>query len=46
MCGKYYVDEETAREIQKVLRYVDERFRQQSMQNVERIAATDIHPTK
>ena len=46
MCGRYYVDEETAREIQKVLRYVDERFRQQSMQNVERIAATDIHPTK
>ena len=46
MCGRYYVDEETAREIQRVLRYVDERRWRQSMGDVRRIAAKDIHPAE
>lgn len=46
MCGRYYVDDETAREIEKVLRHVDERLRQQSMISVKKIAANDIHPTE
>ncbi len=44
MCGRYYVDDKTAREIEKVIRSVDEKLRQQSMMNVEKIAAKDIHP--
>lgn len=31
MCGRYYVDDETAREIEKVIRQVDEKLRQDSM---------------
>lgn len=27
MCGRYYVDDETAREIEKLVRQVDERLR-------------------
>ena len=33
MCGRYYVDDETAREIEKVIRQVDEKLRQDSMIN-------------
>ncbi|MCI8950988.1 MAG: SOS response-associated peptidase [Lachnospiraceae bacterium] len=46
MCGRYYVNNETAREIEKVLQYVDEKLKQQSMINVKKIAAKDIHPTE
>lgn len=31
MCGRYYVDDETARKIEKVIRQVDEKLRQDSM---------------
>lgn len=44
MCGRYYVDDETAREIAKLLRQMEERQRQASMQAVGRIVAGDIHP--
>ena len=27
MCGRYYVDDETAREIEKLIRQVDEKMR-------------------
>lgn len=30
MCGRYYVDDETAREIEKLVRKIDERKRQES----------------
>ena len=44
MCGRYYVDDETAAEIEKLLRQMEERQRQASMQAVGRIVAGDIHP--
>lgn len=28
MCGRYYVDDDTAREIEKLVRQVDEKMRQ------------------
>lgn len=36
MCGRYYIDDDTAREIEKLVRQVDERMRQ----------ARDIHPSE
>lgn len=46
MCGRYYVDEETAREIEKLVRQMDERKRQESLQAAGRITAGDIYPGK
>lgn len=46
MCGRYYVDDETAREIEKLVRQMDGRKRQESLQAVSRIAAGDIYPGK
>lgn len=37
MCGRYYVDDETAREIEKLVRQVDEKLRQKKIQG-------DIYP--
>ena len=38
MCGRYYVDDETAKEIEKIVRSVDEQLKKE--------AARDIHPTE
>ena len=38
MCGRFYIDDETAREIERTVRKVDEQLRR------ERITG-DIHPT-
>ena len=46
MCGRYYVDDETAREIEKLVQQIDERKRQESIQAVSRIVTGDIHPGK
>ena len=46
MCGRYYVDDETAAEIEKLLRQMDERKRKESLQAVSRIASGDIYPGK
>lgn len=46
MCGRYYVDDETAREIEKLIRQMDERKRRESLQAVSRIAVGDIYPGK
>lgn len=46
MCGRYYVNDETAREIEKLLRQMDEKRRQESVRAVGRIVAEDIHPGK
>ena len=46
MCGRYYVDDETAREIEKMVRQIDERQRQESLRAVDRIVAGDIYPGK
>ena len=46
MCGRYYVDDDTAREIEKLVRQVDEKmWRKTSSCKVE-VAAKDIHPTE
>ena len=34
MCGRYYVDDDTAREIEKVVRQADERMRQAAENSV------------
>ncbi len=44
MCGRYYVDDETAREIEKLVRQIGEKKRRESMQVVDRISAGDIYP--
>ncbi|MCI8659426.1 MAG: SOS response-associated peptidase [Lachnospiraceae bacterium] len=46
MCGRYYVDDETAREIERVIRQMEERRRQESMMAVRRIRAKDVCPTE
>lgn len=46
MCGRYYVDDETAREIEELIWRMDERKRQESLQAVSRIVAADIYPGK
>ena len=46
MCGRYYVDNETAREIEKLIRQVDEKLRQDSMAAVKMITEKDIYPTQ
>ena len=43
MCGRYYVDDETAREIEKLVRQMDERKRRESLRAVEKITAKDIY---
>lgn len=46
MCGRYYVDDETAREIEKLVRQMSEKQRRESIKAIGRIAAGDIHPGK
>ncbi len=46
MCGRYYVDDETAREIEKLVWQMDERKRQESLRAVDRIVVGDIYPGK
>lgn len=46
MCGRYYVDDETAGEIEELVRQTDEKRRQESLRAVSRITAEDIHPGK
>ncbi len=46
MCGRYYVDDETAKEIEKLVRQIDVKKRQESLQAAGRIASGDIFPGK
>ena len=46
MCGRYYVDDETAREIEKLIRQVDQKLRQDSMAAVKKIGEKDIYPAQ
>ena len=43
MCGRYYVDDETAREIEKLIRQVNEKMRK--AENIH-LQAGDIHPSE
>ncbi len=46
MCGRYYVDDDTAREIEKLVRKVDEKMRGTAAAGRVEIVAKDIHPTE
>ena len=43
MCGRYYVDDDTAREIEKLIRQVDEKMRK--VENIH-LQAGDVHPSE
>lgn len=45
MCGRYYVDDETAKEIEKIVRSVDEKLKKASAQS-SKLQTKDIHPTE
>ena len=45
MCGRYYVDDETAKEIEKIVRSVDEKLKKEAEQGIK-LQAKDIHPTE
>lgn len=45
MCGRYYVDDDTAREIEKLVRQVDEKMRRQAAPCKVEVTAKDIRPT-
>ena len=44
MCGRYYVDDETAKEIEKIVRSVDEKLKKEAAKGIK-LQAKDIHPT-
>lgn len=46
MCGRYYVDDDTAREIEKLVRQVDEKMRQAAATAGIHLQAKDIHPSE
>ncbi|MDE5588395.1 MAG: SOS response-associated peptidase [Acetatifactor sp.] len=46
MCGRYYVDDDTAREIEKLVRQVDEKMRGTVAACKVEIMAKDIHPAE
>ena len=45
MCGRYYIDDDTAREIEKLVRQVDEKMRQAPAAG-SLLQAKDIHPSE
>lgn len=45
MCGRYYIDDDTAREIEKLVRQVDEKMRRAPVL-VRSLQAKDIHPSE
>lgn len=46
MCGRYYVDDDTAEEIEKLVWQADEKLRGASAAAISRISSTDIHPSE
>lgn len=45
MCGRYYVNDETAREIEKLVRQAEEKLNRNTAAALKRISSTDIHPS-
>ena len=45
MCSRYYVDDETAREINQIIRLVDEKVKRAEAARLQ-LRAKDIHPTE
>lgn len=46
MCGRYYVDDATAREIEKVIQEVDRKLHREYSGVFPAITPKDIHPTE
>ena len=46
MCGRYYVDDDTAKEIERVIRQVNEKIRRDNVIANIQFTAKDIHPTE
>ena len=46
ICGRYYVDDDTAREIEKLIRQVDEKMKRETKVEPVKLAAKDIHPSE
>ena len=46
MCGRYYIDDSTASEIEKLIQQTDKKLRQDSMEAVRRITERDIYPAQ
>lgn len=46
MCGRYYVDDETAREIEKLVWQINAGKKQEALKVAGRITAGDIYPGK
>ena len=46
MCGRYYVDDDTAREIEKLVGQVDEKMKRKTAPCKVEVTAKDIHPTE
>ena len=46
MCGRYYVDDGTAKEIEKLVWQVDEKAGRKALARKIEIEAKDIHPTE
>lgn len=44
MCGRYYVADETEKEIEKIVRSVDEKLKKEAAKGIK-LQAKDIHPT-
>lgn len=44
MCGRYYVSDETAKEIEKLVKQAEEKLRKESAAALKQIRSTDIHP--
>ena len=45
MCGRYHVDEETVKEIEKIIHLADENVRKRASINFQ-MQARDLHPTE
>lgn len=44
MCGRFLVDEDTAREINRIIRTTEDKIRQAAAESELRLSAKDIHP--
>ena len=45
MCGRYYVNDETAKEIEKLVRQAEEKLHRNTAAALKRISSADIHPS-
>ena len=45
MCGRYHINDETARQIETLIRQADEKLRRESAAALLRISETDVYPS-